>query len=253
MPLSFLTIPTKFRFGVDGQDGKKTSRRPPSNRIGFPFYAAGSSISSSVSRTVAFARRKPHLCCRRKAALLSQEVALHTRRSPAAPAHFSAALTSAVPTPRRRNFWWTKTASSAEPRLSQTRNSAPRSPRKARTPPGSFCGRELPRSTPAVLPPCEAEAPAQRPAGRTGHTSRSEDPAAVVLPPEFEYCHPYAVLEEERQPGQRKHATSAGLAGQRFGLTLAAKDWATIFPFRTQNVSVANSYELSAVSAVQRM
>jgi len=40
---------------------------------------------------------------------------------------------------------------------------------------------------------------------------------------------------------------------QRFRLILAAKDWATIFPFRTKNVSVANSYELSPVSAVQRI
>lgn len=40
---------------------------------------------------------------------------------------------------------------------------------------------------------------------------------------------------------------------QHFGLILAAKDCATIFPFRTTNVSVANSYELSAVSAVQRI
>ena len=38
---------------------------------------------------------------------------------------------------------------------------------------------------------------------------------------------------------------------QRFGLILAAKDWARIFPFRITKVSVANSYELSAVSAVQ--
>ena len=38
-----------------------------------------------------------------------------------------------------------------------------------------------------------------------------------------------------------------------FALILAAKDWAAIFPFRTTNVSVANSYELSAVSAVQRI
>jgi hypothetical protein len=39
----------------------------------------------------------------------------------------------------------------------------------------------------------------------------------------------------------------------RFGLIVAAKDCAMILPFRTTNVSVANWYELSAVSAVQRM
>src|SRR5947209_5488841 len=48
-------------------------------------------------------------------------------------------------------------------------------------------------------------------------------------------------------PPQHPH----GLAVQRSGLILAAKDWAVIFPFRTTKVSVANSYELSAVSAVQ--
>jgi hypothetical protein len=48
-------------------------------------------------------------------------------------------------------------------------------------------------------------------------------------------------------------ARSVGAAVQRFGLTLAANDWTTIFPFRTTNVSVANSYEFSAVSAVQRI
>lgn len=40
---------------------------------------------------------------------------------------------------------------------------------------------------------------------------------------------------------------------QRFGLILAANAWATIFAFLTTNVSVTNSYKLSAVSAVQRM
>jgi hypothetical protein len=44
-----------------------------------------------------------------------------------------------------------------------------------------------------------------------------------------------------------------GLAGQRFGVILAAKDCATIFPSRTTNVSVAASYELSAVSALHKM
>ena len=43
----------------------------------------------------------------------------------------------------------------------------------------------------------------------------------------------------------------AGPTLHRFGLILAAKDCATIFPFRTKKVSVANSYELSGVSAVQ--
>jgi len=45
----------------------------------------------------------------------------------------------------------------------------------------------------------------------------------------------------------------AGLPAQRFGVILAAKDCATIFPSRTTNVSVAASYELSAVSALHNM
>ena len=40
---------------------------------------------------------------------------------------------------------------------------------------------------------------------------------------------------------------------QRFGVILAAKDCATIFPSRTTKVSVAASYELSAVSAFHNM
>jgi hypothetical protein len=66
----------------------------------------------------------------------------------------------------------------------------------------------------------------------------------------------HMVLHEELQSRNRRSnatARSPGLADQRFGLIFAAKDWATIFPFRTTNVSVANSYELSAVSAVQTM
>ena len=56
-----------------------------------------------------------------------------------------------------------------------------------------------------------------------------------------------------RHPGAMPVQSPGGQAVQRFGLILAAKDWAIIFPFRTTKVSVANSYELSAVSAVQRM
>ena len=52
-----------------------------------------------------------------------------------------------------------------------------------------------------------------------------------------------------RKLGRSRHAVPAPIG--TFGLILAAKDCATIFPFRTTNVSVANSYELSAVSAVQ--
>ena len=48
-------------------------------------------------------------------------------------------------------------------------------------------------------------------------------------------------------------SSSARSVVQTFGLTLAAKDCTTILPFRTTNVSVANSYELSAVSAVHRI
>jgi len=40
---------------------------------------------------------------------------------------------------------------------------------------------------------------------------------------------------------------------QLLGAILAAKDWVTILPLRTTNVSVATSYTLSAVSAVHRM
>jgi hypothetical protein len=40
---------------------------------------------------------------------------------------------------------------------------------------------------------------------------------------------------------------------QRFGVIFAAKECATIFPFRTTNVSVPASYMLSGVSAFQRM
>ena len=43
------------------------------------------------------------------------------------------------------------------------------------------------------------------------------------------------------------------IAVQRFGVILAANDCATIFPFRTTNVSVAAWYELSAVSALHKM
>ena len=40
---------------------------------------------------------------------------------------------------------------------------------------------------------------------------------------------------------------------QRLGVILPVKDWATILPSRTTNVSVPTSYTLSAVSAVHRM
>ena len=40
---------------------------------------------------------------------------------------------------------------------------------------------------------------------------------------------------------------------QPLGVILPANDWATILPSRTTNVSVPNSYTLSAVSAVHRM
>ena len=40
---------------------------------------------------------------------------------------------------------------------------------------------------------------------------------------------------------------------QPLGVILPAKDWATILPSRTTNVSVPTSYTLSAVSAVHRM
>src|SRR6185369_5839831 len=40
---------------------------------------------------------------------------------------------------------------------------------------------------------------------------------------------------------------------QLLGVILAVNDWATILPSRTTNVSVPNSYTLSAVSAVHRM
>ena len=38
-----------------------------------------------------------------------------------------------------------------------------------------------------------------------------------------------------------------------FGLILAAKDWATILPLCTTKVSIANSYELSAVPADRKI
>jgi len=50
---------------------------------------------------------------------------LHTRRKPAAPPQSSAAFTSAVPTPILRDFWWTKTAISAEAVLSAARKQCP--------------------------------------------------------------------------------------------------------------------------------
>lgn len=40
---------------------------------------------------------------------------------------------------------------------------------------------------------------------------------------------------------------------QGLGIALPVNDWATILPSRTTNVSVPNSYTLSAVSAVHRM
>ena len=40
---------------------------------------------------------------------------------------------------------------------------------------------------------------------------------------------------------------------QPLGVILPAKDWATILPSRTTNVSMPTSYTLSAVSAVHRM
>lgn len=40
---------------------------------------------------------------------------------------------------------------------------------------------------------------------------------------------------------------------QPLGVILPAKEWATILPFRTTNVSVPTSYTLSAVSAVHRV
>ena len=60
----------------------------------------------------------------------------------------------------------------------------------------------------------------------------------------------FALDSEHSRAGPRG---PTGLVVQLFRLILAAKDCATIFPFRTTNVSVANSYELSAVSAVQRI
>jgi len=53
--------------------------------------------------------------------------------------------------------------------------------------------------------------------------------------------------------GRHEDAHAAIALLQRFGVIFAEKECATIFPFRTTNVSVPASYMLSAVSAFQRM
>jgi hypothetical protein len=63
------------------------------------------------------------------------------------------------------------------------------------------------------------------------------------------------VLPAEQRPHRfcPRLKQRSGLAVQGFGVILAAKDCATIFPFCITNVSVAASYELSAVSALHKM
>jgi hypothetical protein len=75
--------------------------------------------------------------------------------------------------------------------------------------------------------------------GHPGHDSSRGDARVTVLVP--------------RTKGPRHKSGAVAASFHRLGVIFPANDWTAILPSRTTNVSVPNSYTLSAVSAVQWM